>query len=467
MKFPTIFRRRSRAKSASSGVFGGSWQPLMAYRGRHGRYHDHEPGSWQRDVRIEPDQQLRHHAVFACMSQIASDVAKMRLCLKQLNATGGYWSETTNPAYSAVLAKPNAYQLPGQFIESWLWSKLGTGNFYALKQYDSRNVVNGIYPLDPFRCRPMIANDGSGAVFYELQSDNLTPGLTETVFVPARYMIHDRYNTAFHPFWGVSPLYAATASAAGGLAMVRSSARFFQRGAKLSGVLAGPGQIDPDTAKRLEDRWAEDFEGEDNSGKIAVLGSGLKFESMMMSMVDSEITDQMEWSATQICSVFAMPPWKIGLGDSPRGIINVQALAVDYLSGCLQRYVESIEACLTLGLGLSAGLKVSLDETGLLRMDQLTLGTYLSNLTGCGLLCPNEGRAKLGLPPVEGGDTPYMQVQNYALSALAKRDAVAPAPGTAGDNPPPPPKALPPPMNAAESAAWLATRPAPEDEDDE
>ena len=39
------------------------------------------------------------------------------------------------------------------------------------------------------------------------------------------------------------------------------------------------------------------------------------------------------------------------------------------------------------------------------------------------MIAPNEGRRQLDLPPVPGGDTPYLQVQNYSLEALAKRDA--------------------------------------------
>ena len=34
----------------------------------------------------------------------------------------------------------------------------------------------------------------------------------------------------------------------------------------------------------------------------------------------------------------------------------------------------------------------------------------------------NEGRALLNYPPAEGGDTPYLQQQNYSLAALNKRD---------------------------------------------
>lgn len=38
-------------------------------------------------------------------------------------------------------------------------------------------------------------------------------------------------------------------------------------------------------------------------------------------------------------------------------------------------------------------------------------------------MAPNEGRYRLNLPPVDGGESPMIQVQNYSLAALAKRDA--------------------------------------------
>ena len=40
-----------------------------------------------------------------------------------------------------------------------------------------------------------------------------------------------------------------------------------------------------------------------------------------------------------------------------------------------------------------------------------------------GIKAPNEGRRRLNLPPKNGGDSPYMQQQNYSLEALARRDA--------------------------------------------
>jgi hypothetical protein len=50
-----------------------------------------------------------------------------------------------------------------------------------------------------------------------------------------------------------------------------------------------------------------------------------------------------------------------------------------------------------------------------------------------GFLAPNEPRRWENLEPMEGGDTPFMQHQDYPLAVVAKRkliDEVAPAPAS-------------------------------------
>jgi hypothetical protein len=131
-------------------------------------------GAWQKNVTVNAESVFAHHAFFACMTLIASDFAKNRVKLVQLDGDG-IWNEVTNPAYSPVLRKPNRFQTRIQWLESWALSKLSRGNTYVLKQRDNRNVVVALYVLDPCRVRPMVAPDGS--VYYELRTDNLA-GIT-------------------------------------------------------------------------------------------------------------------------------------------------------------------------------------------------------------------------------------------------------------------------------------------------
>jgi phage portal protein BeeE len=58
-------------------------------------------------------------------------------------------------------------------------------------------------------------------------------------------------------------------------------------------------------------------------------------------------------------------------------------------------------------------------------------------------MSPNEGRARLDLQPVIGGESPYLQQQNYSLEALAKRDAQT-DPFASNTPTPPAPSTAPP-----------------------
>jgi HK97 family phage portal protein len=391
---------------------GSSWWPVVR-----------EPftGAWQRNQELRTESILTHSAVYACVTLIASDVAKVRLRLMQLD-DNGIWSETSSPAFSPVLKKPNRYQNRIRFFEQWIVSKLLFGNAYVLKERDNRGVVVSMYMLDPCRVRPLVAPDG--AIYYQLYQDNLT-GIEEAeLAVPASEIIHDRMVALYHPLCGVSPLTACGLAALQGLNIQNSSTALFGNGARPGGILTAPAEISDETAKRLKDFFEANFTGA-NVGRVAVLGDGLKYESMSVNAVDAQLIEQLKWSAETICSVFHVPPYMIGVG-SPPTYNNIEALNQQYYSQCLQAQIESIELCLDEGLGLDEipgktyGTEFDLDD--LLRMDTATKVKSVADSISAGFLKPNEARAKFDLEPVEGGDTPYLQQQNYSLAALNKRD---------------------------------------------
>lgn len=376
------------------------------------------PGAWQRNVEVKYDSVLSNHADFACRTLIASDVAKLRIKLVQRDDEAGIWSEVNNPAYSPVLRKPNGFQNRIQFMECWVLSKLQRGNTYVLKQRDNRGVVTKLYVLDPRLVTPLVSD--SGDVFYELNTDTLV-GVTSNVVVPAREIIHDRFNCFYHPLVGLSPIFAGGLASMQGLAIQNDSASFFQNGARPGGVLTAPGAIEDETAKRIKEYWDTNFSG-DNSGKVAVLGDGLKYEAMRAKSTDSQLIEQLKWTAEVVCSTYHVPPYKIGVGQMP-AFNNIQALNVEYYSQCLQVLIEAIELCLDEGLEMKDGVGTELDTDNLLRMDSVTQMNVLKEGVSASVLAPNEARRKIDLKPVEGGASPMAQQQNYSLAALAKRDA--------------------------------------------
>lgn len=373
-------------------------------------------GAWQQNVEVKYDSVLSNHADFACRTLIASDIAKLRVMLVKKDRHG-IWSETTNPAYSPVLKKPNRYQNRIQFFESWVLSKLQRGNAYILKGRDNRGVVNALYVLDPTLVTPLVSD--SGDVFYELHIDHLA-GLGQQVIVPAREIIHDRFNCFHHPLIGLSPIFAGGLAAMQGLSIQNDSTLFFQNGAQPGGILSAPGEIGDDTAKRLKEYWDTNFSGK-NAGKVAVVGDGLKYEAMRAKATDSQVIEQLRWSAEVVCSTYHVPPYKIGVGTMP-SYNNVQALNLDYYTGCLQILIESIEVCLDEGLGMDGvTIGTEFDTEELLRMDTATQFDVAQKAKGIATL--DEQRRRLNMAPVPGGDTIYLQQQDHSLAAIAARDA--------------------------------------------
>jgi hypothetical protein len=112
----------------------------------------------------------------------------------------------------------------------------------------------------------------------------------------------------------------------------------------------------------------------------------------------------------------------------------------------LQSLIENFEALMDEGLALMEAKDgkqygVELDLDGLLRMDTATQFKTIGEGIKAGFMAPNEGRRKLDLPPVKGGQTPYLQQQNYSLAELDERAKAVPPAG--GAPPPPPPSPAP------------------------
>lgn len=425
----------TRTNKALSPVYDnrGGWMSIIR-----------EPfaGAWQRNLEINQTLVPSFHAVFACITLIAGDIKKLRVKTIRDNGDGIWPEDRKGSPKTAVLGQPNQYQNSKQFWESWMLSKLMRGNTYALKGRDARGIVNRLWTLDPLRVKVLVSD--SGDVFYELSEDNLT-GRTATVTVPASEIIHDRMNTFFHPLVGLSPLYAAALAAQQGLNIQSNSTRFFGNRSLPGGILTAPHTIPDETAARLKDAWDKNFTGE-RSGGTAVLGDGLKFEAMAVKATDAQLLEQAKATAEWVCSAFHVPPYKIGVGPTP-SYNNIQALNVEYYSQCLQALIEDAEECLDKGLELGSTVGIQFDLDGLLRMDTVSQVASIKEAVGAGIMSPNEARRKLELLPAEGGDTPYLQQQNYSLAALNKRDAredpfaAAPTTAPAPADPPAPPGA--------------------------
>jgi len=395
-------------------------------------------GAWQQNVEETRGNLLAYPTLYACLNRISQDIGKLPFRLVREDENGVWSVDKSNTAYWPVLRKPNQYQTAQQFREYWVLSKLMDGNTYALKGRDERGVVTRLWILDPANVMPLVST--SGDVYYQLQfsaAENLLPESypAKTIVVPASEIIHDRLNTFHHQLIGVPPLCAAYWPAVKNLRILQDAARYFQNGAKPSGILTAPAGISDEDAEAIKAYWNTNFTGE-KAGNVGLVGADLKYTPFSFNASDSQLVEQMRYSDEQICQAFSVPPFIIGRGTIPAGL-KADDIALVYYQFGLQSLIEAMENLLDEGLGVKHPQGVELDLEPLMRMDVGKLAEIETKLTSGGVKTPNEARLRFNLSPLDGGDTVYMQQQDYPLDQVRLNkieQAPAPAPAAPEDD---------------------------------
>lgn len=416
------FKGKKSASTAQTISGGDSWRTI------------HEPftGAWQKneEIEISKHDQMRHHAVFACVSLISRDIGKLKIHTK---APISGVKQVIKSKASELLAKPNNYQTTQQFLEAWVTSKATTGNAYIWKIRDIYGDIWRMYVLNPERVQPLV--DESGSIYYQVKRDVLF-NIDDDLILPASEIIHDRFNCFYHPLVGLSPITACALSASQGVNIQRNASTFFGNQSRPSGILVAPGSISESTATEIKNNWQANYTGT-GTGKTAVLGDGMTYHTISVSAADAQLVEQLKLSGEIVCTAFSVPAFKIGLGTMPGGL-KPSDLNELYYSDCLQPLLEAIENLLNENLDLEPEVEVEFNLKGLIRMDSTSQMAYLNIGISSSIISPNEARAELGYSPVDGGDSPMIQQQNYSLAALAARDAtnplaVSPEPVAAND----------------------------------
>lgn len=387
-------------------------------------------GSWQMN-RNAPHRGLElvaFSAVYACVNTIASDIAKLPVEIFEIDLDDGARSVRRRDYYAELFRRPNQYQTGADFLLAFVQSYLLQGNTYChVAKRNGRGEPTELHVLNPYKVKALITD--AGQIFYECGEDFLA-GLKPNTIIPERDMIHHRLALLpGFPLQGITPIFAAAASSALGLQILRESQQFFGNASRPSGLLSSEQHISDDLSKRYKQEWDDAYRGQE-FGKTALLGGGMKWQPLTITAQDAQLIEQLRYSVEDVARVFRVPPFMLG-DMSKVSYRNTEMLQRIYLSGCLSTHLEAIQQRFEYAFGFEQQFQIRFDLSAMLRTEiDVRFAAYQQGLSG-GWLAPNEVRAEEGLPPVEGGDEPRMQSQMIPLS---QDTTPAPAPS----EPPPP-----------------------------
>ena len=232
-------------------------------------------------VMVNSGTAMRHTAVMACVSILAGDVAKIPLDVYRRKENGGK-EVITDHYLHRLLRAPNNWQDGLEFKEMLQASLVLRGNGYAVAVRNGRGMPLYMVPIHPDRVGLFEAP--SGEYFYYVTRNGLHEMAMlreQPLMIPSRDMFHIRWLPMWNSLLGSSRLSLMRQSVGLSIALEEHEARFVGQGARTSGVLSTDQKFaNKEVREDLREAWQKLQAGPRNSGAVAILEQGLKWQPL-------------------------------------------------------------------------------------------------------------------------------------------------------------------------------------------
>ena len=345
-------------------------------------------------------------AVYACVRILAESIAGLPLHLYEYRGNGKE-RVPGHPLYFLLHDSPNPEMTSFIFRETAMIHLLLWGNSYAQILRDGRGRVMGLYPLLPNRMS--VGRDESGEIVY-----TYTPMSESNPHLKGQRQITLRREDVLHipglgfdGLVGYSPIAMAKNAIGIALATEEYGAAFFKNGARPGGVLEHPGVLkDP---SKLRESWHAVYGGTMNTGRIAVLEEGVKYQQIAIPPEEAQFLETRKFQIDEIARLYRVPPHMIG--DLEKSSFNnIEQQSLEFVKYTLNPWVVRWEQSLQKALLTDKERKEYFIR---FKVDGLLRGDYKSRMEGYaigrqnGWLSANDIRSLEDMNPIkseEGGD---------------------------------------------------------------
>jgi HK97 family phage portal protein len=386
--------------------------------------------------------------VNSCVSILASKGSGVPLNI--FRKVGKVAEELSDHPLKQLIAAANPFMNGHDLVESGIGFYSLSGNSYWLLDAFVDGKPTEIYPLDPSKVR--VRADKSAYVTGYIYEP--TPGVDPQP-LDAAEVLHFKTWNPLDPFYGLAPISAARDSSDSILEADRYNKVFFENSAETGGVLTTDQPIQEEEGKRILSVWNSTHRGVRKSHKIALLHSGLKWQSTATTQKDMQFPELKRMSREDILSVYHIPPVMVGVFDEANysnADVQRRIFWLDTMIPLLRKFESVINERLV--KPYDPNVFAAFDTSGVedLQEDKKARAEEDEILTRSGIVTINEAREKRKLPPVDWGEvwnapftvSPINEPRTPAAPAVPP--AAPPPPEedpTTNEDPPSPPKAGP------------------------
>ena len=338
-------------------------------------------------------------AVYACVRVIAETIASLPLHVYKVTDTGSE-KATQHSLYRLLHDEPNREMTSFILREAMLTHLLLWGNSYCQIIRTGRNQIDSLYPLLPDRmevdrdsnCKLTYTYSTSEGRIYRLAAE-------EVLHIPG---------LGFDGVVGYSPIALEKNAIGLGLAAEEYGSKFFSNGARPSGILTHPNTVK--NPKVLRESWNAAYGGSSNSGRVAILEEGMKFETISMPNNEAQFLETRKFQVSEICRIFRVPPHLVG--DLEHATFsNIEHQSISFAVHTIRPWLVRIEQAINRSL-FSEREKVHFYAQ--FNIDGLMRGAYKERMEGYaiarqnGWMSANDIRELENMNPIpdsEGGNT--------------------------------------------------------------
>lgn len=346
-----------------------------------------------------------------CISLLSGTIASLPITLYRENSKGIPEKYTQHSLYNVLKIDPNADQTAFDFWHFLSSSLEMRGNAYARITRNSINQIVALTPINP-ACIS-VEREADGALKYRWSENGKYYDGSDDVIFHIRGFGGD-------PLGGLSPLTIGRNVFGVALAADATAGDMFKNGLKPTGVLNFNTWLTSEQ-REIAKRELADKIGVGNGGKPLILEGGTSWQNITLSPEDAQMLQSRAFSVEEICRMFGVPPHMVGHTEKTTSWgsgLEQQTLA--FLQFTLRERLKRIEQAINKQLltreERQNGVYVSFNLESLLRADSQGRAKFYQVMTLIGAMTINEVRRLENLPPVDGGDTPRIQMQNVPIT---------------------------------------------------
>ena len=352
---------------------------------------------------------LQISAVFACIKILAESVACLPLHVYQTDEKGNKTLAKDHRVYYLLHDSPNPEMTAYSFKETLMLHLLTSGNSYSRIRYGihgDAGKITGLYPLQSNRMTVTRDDNWQRLYIYRpMPSENAGMKDSTEVTLKQSDILHIPA-FGFSGLFGESPIALARNAIGVAMACEEYGAKFFENGARPSGILKVPHVLkDP---QKLAESWQAAYGGE-NSGKTAVLEEGVEYQQLSINQNDAQFLETRKFQIAEIARIFRVPLHMINELDRAT-FSNITQQSLEFVTYTLTPYLVRLEQEFNKALFTESERKkyfVKFSVEGFLRGDYETRMRGYSTALQSGILSVNEVRNfedMNSVPDEEGGD---------------------------------------------------------------